>query len=189
MQRQERPPNDSYYETRHEFLSQGDIFKDVPLAYPFPPGEIVVDPDAPTGARQFLSGPFEVGHAMLITPTCSMRAQGTAVGSYAHPVRVLAVVRPVEELVARGLFTNDRLGLFRKYDALMSYMYLPESSQLELPESAALLYMTVILHHDMIAGLRVTQLARDGAKQLQRKLVLFASGLPVDRNEFKPPMD
>lgn len=49
--------------------------------------------------------------------------------------------------------------------------------------------MTVILHHDMIAGQRVTQLAYQGAQQLQRKLVLFASGLPVDRNEFKPPMD
>lgn len=118
-----------------------------------------------------------------------MRAQGTAVGSYAHPVRILAVIRPVQELIDRGLFTNDRLGLLRKYDGLVNYMYLPESPPLGLPESAALLYMTVILHHDMISSQRVTQLTYEGAQQLQRKLVLFASGLPVDRNEFKPPMD
>jgi hypothetical protein len=49
--------------------------------------------------------------------------------------------------------------------------------------------MTVILHHDIIDGQRVTQLAIEGAQQLQRKLVLFTSGLPVDRHEFKPPMD
>lgn len=189
MQRQERPPNGSYYETRHDFFSQGDIFKDVPLAYPFPPGQIVEDVNAPAGSRQFLSGPFEIGHAMLITPTCSMRAQQSAAGAYAHPVRVLAVIRPVQELVERGLFTNDRLGLLRNYDGLMNYMYVPGSPPLGVPESAALLYMTVILHHDMIADQRVTQLAYQGAQQLQRKLVLFASGLPVDRNEFKPPMD
>jgi hypothetical protein len=35
--------------------------------------------------------------------------------------------------------------------------------------------MTVIVHHDMIEGQRITQLAYQGAQQLQRKLVLFAS--------------
>jgi hypothetical protein len=126
---------------------------------------------------------------MLITPTCSMRAQQTAISAYAHPVRILAVIRSVQELIDQGLFTNDRLGLLRKYDSLINYMYLPESPSLGLPESVALLYMTVILHHDMIASQRVTQLTYDGAQQLQRKLVLFSSGLPVDRNEFQPPLD
>ncbi len=78
----------------------------------------------------------------------------------------------------------DRLGILRKYDGLMNYMYLPESPPFDLPESVALLYMTVILHHDIIEGQRITQLTYEGAQQLQRKLVLFASGLPVDRNEF-----
>lgn len=141
------------------------------------------------GARQFLSGPFEIGHAMLLTPTCSMRAQQTANVAYAHPVRILAVVRPVQELVDRGIFTADRLGILRKYDGLMNYMYLPESPPFDLPESVALPYMTVILHHNIIEGQRITQLTFEGAQQLQLKLVLFASGLPVDRNEFIPPMD
>src|ERR1700676_4499323 len=34
------------------------------------------------GSRRFRSGPFDVGHAMLTTPMCSMRAQG-APDSYA----------------------------------------------------------------------------------------------------------
>jgi hypothetical protein len=118
-----------------------------------------------------------------------MRAQQTANVADAHPVRVLAVVRPVQELVDRAILTADRLGILRKYDGLMNYMYLPESSPTDLPESVALLYMTVILHHDIIEGQRITQLTCEGAQQLQRKLVLFASGLPVDRNEFRPPMD
>jgi hypothetical protein len=189
MRKQERPQDALYYETRHLFMSQGDIFRDVPLSYPLPPREIVYDPDAPTGARQFLAGPFETGYAMLLTPTCSMRAQQTTEATYAHPVRVLAVIRSVAELIDCGLFTPDRLGLLRKYDGLNNYMHLPALDAAGFPESVALLYMTVILHHDIIEGQRITQLAYPAAQQMQRKLVLFSSGLPVDRNEFKPPMD
>lgn len=188
MPRQERPSDDCYYERRLDLLSQGDIFRDVPLAYPFPPGEIVEDPNAASGARQFLSGPFEVGNAILLTPTCSMRAQQIADARYAHPVRVLAVIRPVDELLRDGILTTARLGLLRKYDGLINYMYLPDYTE-EFPESVALLYMTVILHHDIIEGQRITQLAYEGAQQLQRKLVAFASGLLFNRSEFKPPMD
>jgi hypothetical protein len=188
LPREERPRDDRYYERRLEFLSQGDIFRDVPLAYPFPPGEIVEDPNATSGARQFLSGPFEFGHAILLTPTCSMRAQRTIDASYAHPVRVLAVIRPTDELLRRGILTADRLGLMRKYDGLVNYLYLPEYAG-EFSESVALLYMTVILHHDLIERQRITQLSYEGAQQLQRKLVWFNSGLLFDRCEFKPPMD
>jgi hypothetical protein len=187
LPREERPRDDCYYERRLELLSQGDIFRDVPLAYPFPPGQIVEDRNATSGARQFLSGPFEFGHAMLLTPTCSMRAQQTA-GKYAHPVRVLAVIRAVDGLLQRGILTTDRLGLMRKYDGLVNYMYLPEYEG-EFPESVVLLYMTVTLHHDLIEGQRITQLTYESAQQLQRKLVWFNSGLLVGRGEFKPPMD
>ena len=117
-----------------------------------------------------------------------MRAQQTADVRYAHPVRVLAVMRSIDELLQRGVLTADRLGLLRKYDGLINYMYLPECPE-EFPESVALLYMTVILHHDIIEGQRIAQLAYKGAQQLQRKLVAFVSGLLVDRNDFKPPMD
>jgi len=117
-----------------------------------------------------------------------MRAQQIADARYAHPVRVLAVIRPVDELLRDGILTTARLGLLRKYDGLINYMYLPDYTE-EFPESVALLYMTVILHHDIIEGQRITQLAYEGAQQLQRKLVAFASGLLFNRSEFKPPMD
>ena len=67
------------------------------------------------GARRFLSGPFEVGLAMLVTPTCSMRAQG-APDRYAHPVRSLVPLGPFEELVGAGLLDDSKTGLARKRD-------------------------------------------------------------------------
>ena len=73
-------------------------------------------------------------------------------------------------------------------------MYLPalEIGELEfsIPESMAFLYMPVTLHHAFLEGNRVTQLARRGAQQLQRKLVWFYSGwLEDDLDVFEPPMD
>ena len=143
------------------------------------------DETGESGIRRFLSGPFECGHAMLLSPTCSMRAQGAA--GYAHPVRVLAVVRDLQELIERNVFTMEKVGLLRKYDALINYMYIPAVQ--ELAESVALLYMTVTLHHEMIADNRVTQLSYAGSQQLQRKLVWFNSGLVWPRDEFEPAMD
>ncbi len=59
-------------------------------------------------------------------------------------------------------------------------MYLPplEVAELEfaMPESVALLYMPMTLHHAFLEGQRVSQLAYRGAQQLQRKLVWFYSG-------------
>ena len=97
--RPERPSDSEYYERDHvEFFSQGDLFRDVPLAYPLPADELVVD-DESGGSRRFLSGPLEFGPAMLITPSCSLGAQGG--GGYAHPIRTLVPVLPLTELVER----------------------------------------------------------------------------------------
>jgi len=73
-------------------------------------------------------------------------------------------------------------------------MYLPalEVEELEFsrPESVALLYMPVTLHHSFLEGNRVSQLAYRGAQQLQRKLGWFFSGwLDDDLDVFEPPMD
>ncbi len=44
MPRPERPRDADYYERdRVELFSQGDLFRDVPLAYPLPADELVVD--------------------------------------------------------------------------------------------------------------------------------------------------
>ena len=91
-------PTITTYETRLELFNQGDLFRDVPLAYPGAADQAVLsEEDVSAEARRFLSGPFDVGFGMLITPTCSIRAQGAV--SYAHQVKTLVPVRPFEELV------------------------------------------------------------------------------------------
>jgi hypothetical protein len=191
--RPERPSDAEYYERdRVELFSQGDLFRDVPLAYPLPADELIVDDVAGGGSRRFLSGPLEFGPAMLITPSCSLGAQGAT--GYGHPVRTLVPVIPLVELVARGIVKETALADIRRFDHLINYMYLPplEVDELEfsIPESVALLYMPVTLHHAFLESQRVSQLAYRGAQQLQRKLVWFYSGwLEDDLDLFDPPMD
>lgn len=192
MPRPERPPDVDYYERgRVELFSQGDLFRDVPLAYPLPADELVVDPEE-AGRRRFLSGPLEFGSAMLITPSCSLAAQGAA--GYSHPVRTLVPVVPLEDVVARDAIKHTALPDLRRFDHLINYMYMPplevEELEFSMPESVALLYMPVTLHHAFLEGQRVSQLAYGGAQQLQRKLVWFYSGwLEDDLDVFQPPMD
>jgi hypothetical protein len=191
--RPERPANPEYYERhRVELFSQGDLFRDVPLAYPMPAEELVIDEDEGGGTRRFLSGPLAFGPAMLITPSCSLAAQGAT--GYGHPVRTLVPIAPLEVLVASGAIKGGAVGDLRRFDHLINYMYLPplEDEELEfaMPESVALLYMPVTLHHAFLEGQRVSQLAYRGAQQLQRKLVWFYSGwLEDDLDVFEPPMD
>lgn len=188
MSHEARPADADYYETRLELFSQGDIFRDVPLAYPMLAGELL-ESDTSAGTRRFLSGPFDVGFGMLVTPTCSMRAQG-APHEYARPVRTLVLIRPIDDDLQRQLGLDAaKLGLVRKYDRLINYMYLPVEEELGLPESLASLYMPVTLHHDFIDGQRVTQLAIEGARQLHRALAWFTTGLLESRHIFDPPMD
>jgi hypothetical protein len=129
---------------------------------------------------------------MLTTPSCSLGAQRS--GGYAHPVRTLVPVLPLAELVEHGVIKETALDDLRRFDHLINYMYLPplEIDELEfsMPESVALLYMPVTLHHAILEGQRVSQLAYRGAQQLQRKLVWFYSGwLEDDLDVFDPPMD
>jgi hypothetical protein len=193
MPRPERPPDADYYERdRVELFSQGDLFRDLPLAYPSPADELVVDEAEGGSGRRFLSGPLEFGPAMLITPSCSLGAQGAA--GYGHPVRTLLPLLPVAELVERGVVKQTALDDLRRFDHLINYMYLPslEIGDLDfsMPESVALLYMPVTLHHDFLEGQRVSQLAYRDAQQLQRKLVWFFSGwLEEDLDFFDSPMD
>jgi hypothetical protein len=194
--RPQRPHDAEYYEReRVDVFSQGDFFRDVPLAYPSPADELLVEEEelraAPAG-RRFLSGPLQFGPAMLITPSCSLGAQRTT--GYAHPVRTLVPVIPLAELVARGVVKETALDDLRRFDHLINYMYLPALEATEdavsIPESVALLYMPVTLHHAFLEGNRVSQLAYRGAQQLQRKLVWFYSGwLEEDLDSFDPPMD
>ena len=184
----ERRPSGSYFEDRVPLLSQGDIFREVPLAYPAPADELHFDADDEEEGRRFLSGPLTIGPAILITPTCSMRSQAQA-DSYAHPVRTLVPLRPVAELMEIGVLDASKLRLSEKRDSLINYMYLPPEPSLDLEESLALLYMPVTLHHQMIESNRISQLTYDAASQLQKKLTWHASSVLLQRQDFDPPMD
>jgi hypothetical protein len=190
--RPERPADTDYYERdRVELVSQGDLFRDVPLAYPLPADELIVD-DEGGGSRRFLSGPLDFGPALLITPSCSLAAQREE--GYSHPVRTLVPLVPLDEVVERGFVKEAAVDDVRRFDHLINYMYLPpldvDELEFSIPESVALLYMPVTLHQAFLEGQRVSQLAYRGAQQLQRKLVWFFSGwLEDDLDVFDPPMD
>ncbi len=188
-----RPPDRAYYEPRIRvaLFSQGDIFRDVPLAYPVAADEMVVD--LADDGRRFLSGPLTFGPAMLVTPSCSLAQQrGTG---YSHPVRTLVPLIPLEVLVEQGMVKATSVDQIRSRDVLINYMYLPPlelpDAEFFLPESLALLYMPITLHHDLIDGQRVAQLAYEGARQLHLKLTRHYTGLtPAEgRDVFDPPMD
>lgn len=98
-------------------------------------------------------------------------------------------VRPFEDLVDAGIVDSSKAGLARKRDGFINCMYLPENDELALPESMAFLYMPVTLHHAFLGGQRLTQLAVEGARQLQSKLIWFDSGLRLERDLFEPPLN
>lgn len=97
---------------------------------------------------------------------------------------------PLDEgLISHLGLNEEKLGFLRSYDGLINYMYLPASDGLGLREGLALLYMPITLHHDIIDGQRITQLAIEGARQLHRKLVWYTSRWLESRELFDPPMD
>jgi hypothetical protein len=176
----ERPADENYYvEPGSDTFLQGDLFKDVPIAIPAPPDAVVIA----EGERRFVSGPFDAGPAMLISPSCAIAAQGPTApaGSYAHPARTLVPICPVEELVEAGAVPEQNLGHL-KADRLRTYLYLPASS--DRPEGAALLYMPVTVHHDVIAQDRVAQLTGAAFWHLRVKLMAFVGGFLLDPSEL-----
>jgi hypothetical protein len=191
-----RPDDDEHYEhDRTGLFSHGDIFRDVPFAYPTVLEETEDDGERDdraedwlaAGKRRFLSGPLDFGPAMRITPTCAMSAQGAS--GYAHAIRTLVVVRSFTNVIENGFLSEDQAADLRRRDRFANYMYLPPTADGELLESVALLYYAVTVHHDFLQGNRITQLGYEGARQLQHKLGVFFAGFDVDREELDPPMD
>lgn len=174
-----RPPDDSYYADRTPYVRQGDLFQDVPLAYPWPPEAMSHE----AGKRKYLSGPFDSGFGMLLSPTCSMIAQGEP-GHYAHPVRSLAPVLPLAFLVETGAVKEGSVDDLRVYDHLVNYFYLPTIEQSQMPESLALLYAAVTIHHDYLVERRVAQLAAPAAIHLKYKLTAHYAGERFSHDDF-----
>jgi hypothetical protein len=175
-----RPDDDDYYVTpwSQTFL-QGDLFNEVPFAIPAPPDAIVID----EGERRFVSGPFDATLAMLISPSCVIAAQGKDVkpGTYAHHNRTLVPIRSVETLLEAGAIPETNLSHLRA-DRLRSYLYLPAGP--EWTESAALLYMPITVHHDVIAENRIAQLTGTAYWHLRVKLMAFIGGFLLDPSEL-----
>lgn len=138
--------------------------------------------DHEEGKRKFLSGPFEPGFGMLLTPSCSMQAQGA--DGYAHPVRVLAPVLNIEYLVEAGTVKEAALPDLRNFDHLMNYFYLPPIEEHEFPESLALLYGAITVHHDYLVDRRVAQLGEEAAVHLKMKLSAHFSGSLFSHVDF-----
>ena len=174
-----RPPDGEYYADRTDYARQGDLFRDVPLGYPWPPDAI--DHDA--GKRKYLSGPFEPGFGLLLSPTCSMAAQGEP-GKYAHAVRLLAPVLPLQFLLEAGVVKQASVADLRVYDHLVNYFYLPAIASEEFPESLALLYGCITVHHDYLIQRRIAQLAPSAAIHLKYKLTALFAGERFSHGDF-----
>jgi hypothetical protein len=149
------------------------------LAVPAPPDAVL----RVEGERRFLSGPFEAGPAMLISPSCTIAAHGGAAGTYATPHRTLVPIRSVSELLANGAISEENLGNVRS-DRMRNYLYLPTSSK--FVESAALLYMPITVHHDVIVNERFAQLSGAAYWHLRVKLMAYAGGFLLDPTELGP---
>jgi hypothetical protein len=180
---EKRPPDKAYHADRSAYVRQGDLFKDVPLGYPMPPDAFGHE----EGQRKFLSGPFEPGFGMLISPTCSMHAQGSE--GYAHPVRMLAPVLSVEHLIQVGAVKEAALSDLRTYDHLINYFYLPPIEEHDFPESLALLYGAITIHHDYLEERRISQLAEIAAVHLKFKLAAFFGGSLFSHENFEDDGD
>lgn len=174
-----RPADADYYAQRTDYVRMGDIFTDVPLNYPWPPDAV----EHSEGRRKFLSGPFEPGFGMLLTPTCSMTAQGSA--GYAHPNRALAPVRPLAELVLAGALKEGALADLRRLDHLVNYLYVPAIEEADLPESLALLYAPTGIHHDYLEGRRIAQLSEEAGVHLKYKLTALTTGSLFSHADFE----
>lgn len=182
-----RPADDEYYEESWtQTLFQGDVFRDVPLAFPWPADVVLVGERE--SERRFLSGPFEITHAMLITPTCTMSAQGrlAPAGGYSMAARALVPVRPLTQVLEEEAVTEQNLGHLRA-DRLRNFFYLPANPGWDLPESVALLYQPTTVHHDVIRDLRAGQLSGAGHRQLLRSLAFYSTGARITFEELGPP--
>jgi hypothetical protein len=174
-----RPRDEDYYAERTDYVRMGDIFQDVPLGYPWPAEAV----DHEAGRRKFLSGPFEPGFGMLLSPTCSIVAQGAS--GYAHPVRMLAPVLPIAQLVERGAVKEQAVDDLRVYDHLINYFYLPPIESANLPESLALLYASITIHHDYLEERRIAQLSEAAAVHLKYKLTALFAGELFSHEDFR----
>lgn len=188
-------PSAPYYETRSRFLSEGDIFEDVP--YTVVGAGMPMLADATSTAHAIL--PVFSVPAMLLTPTCDFRRPSikeleadSRLEPYTLETRVrVGQVLSIDEIERTFTAANraQNLDKIRKFDALRRYMYLPPLEG-RLGESVVSLGPTWLVDIHLLLSLdRVTQLTFSAARQLHYKTVMYATGTIVAPNSFSPSMD
>lgn len=177
-----RPDCDYFVPPSTKTFYQGDIFEKVVFGFPSPPEAVALH----DGERRFISGPFDVGPAMLMTPTCNMAAQGEEgePTTYAHPVRTLCPIVSLDHLRESGMVSDKNEGNFRA-DKLRPVFYLPPLDS-NGEESAALLYMSITVHHDVIADHRIAQLGGEAFRHLRVKLMAYHGSYLIDHADLGP---
>lgn len=177
-----RRPKTGYYEEAIGQVRQGNIFREVPRSIAFPPDAVAVE----DGNRFFISGPFDHGLAILVSPSCSFAAQGVESG-YSHPYRQMAPVITLEHLVDQGAIKTTAVEQLREFDGLRNYLYLPGDSTFDIPESCALLYASAAIHSAYLTDdVRVAQLTSEAEVHLKRQLAAHSSGSLFSHDAFEP---
>lgn len=202
-------PQKTYYESRHEFLTQGDILVDVPWSQ-LGPELFLLAPapewlPLPAGAEPIATYVWTSGFGMILSDTCDFRhpkAQDIALhpDHFERPDSVyhsgFLRVAPIYPLATFPGLPDDQ-GLrerLRQYDHFRKLMYLPP---LTLPngsevfaEALVVINQADLLHLDLVGRLeRVTQLSLVGRQQLNRKLVYADTGFQIPFEKFSPDLD
>jgi hypothetical protein len=98
---------------------------------------------------------------------------------------MIAPVLPLQELVDRGVVKKESVADLRVYDHLVNYFYLPAIESAQMPESLALLYSSITIHHDYLKERRIGQLAAPAAIHLKYKLTALFAGERFSHDDFR----
>jgi len=190
-----RPDDHLYYEERFPYLSQGDIFAEVPLL--LVPSELALV-ESEVGTQAALV-PVLQTMAVIISPTCDFRrptAQQLAEDPEIQPYTlrqqvVVARIMPFEgwERSSDAVGRTERIRQVKAFDNLRQYMYLPASDQGPQESMVDLGTTWTLPISILLASRRITQLQFTAAQQLSYKLVLYQTTRAVERSGLRPPMD
>ena len=198
-------PQEDYFEVRHDWLTQGDVFQDAPISQLGPDLLILENPPEsaepiPQGLLPVVTYVWTTGLGMLLSNTCDFR-HPAAVDIDNHPLEYpdpddvyhngflrVAPIFPLDDCPWLPK-DEDLYRKIRRFDHYRRFMYLP-ALEGTMPESVVALQMADLLHLDLIRHLpRLTQLTRAARQQLDRKLVLLDTGAPTRFDDFDPDMN
>jgi hypothetical protein len=172
-----RPRDDRYWmPTWSRVLFAGDLFAAIPFVDQGSGPSVRAD-----GHGKHFIGPIAYGYGLLISPTCDMVDQRTL--QVSHPYRVLVPVLPLETIAEGAPGTAANLGLLRKRDSVVPYMYLPPMPGV-LGDSAACLFRPTIVADGELLEVprRIAQLGPEGRRQLKIKLIRYWGRLDPERD-------